>query len=303
MRVAALDLGTNTFLCLIAEGDKTGIRAVLRDEVEIVRLGQAVDRTGEFHQDALARAHACLTKFRKMIAETGGVDRVLAVATSAARDVRNGHELLRMGDELNIPMTVISGDDEARFSYAGACSSFADAKHRLVVDIGGGSTELILGRGRELLFARSVDIGAVRLTERFIKGQPVSREDRLRLEAHIREELQAPLQEIGRHPLDEILAVAGTPTSIVAAELGGFDPAKVDGYALTLPNLQRWADEFASTTVEQKKEKYRLGGRADIIFAGTSILAEVVAGLGRQSTTVSVKGLRYGVALDLLARG
>lgn len=302
MKVAALDLGTNTFLCLIAEGDKGGIRNVIRDEVEIVRLGQDVDRTGEFHPDAIARARACLGRFRKMIDETGGVDRVLGVATSAARDVTNGHELFRIGDELNLPLQLISGKDEARLSYAGACADFDDDKHRLVVDIGGGSTELILGRGRELLFSISVDIGGVRLTERMVPSQPVPLPDRRALDETVRELLNDPVAEIGRHPLDEILAVAGTPTAIVAAELGGFDRAKVDGFEMSLEKLREWADRFGATTIEEKRAKYGLGGRADIIFAGASILCGVVGSLGKKGFRTSVKGLRYGVALDLLSR-
>lgn len=303
MRVAALDLGTNTFLCLIADGDKNGIRTVVRDEVEIVRLGQEVDRTGELHPEALSRAHATLTRFRKLIDETGGVDRVLGVATSAARDVRNGHELLRMGDELNLPLNVIAGAEEARLSYAGACAEFTDQKHRLVVDIGGGSTELILGRGRELLFSRSVDIGGVRLTERMVPKQPVPPADREKILAHVREQVKASTDEIREHGVEEILAVAGTPTALAAAELGGFDRNKVDGYVLSLEKLQEWADRFAAMSVEEKRTKYQLGGRADIIFAGVTILCGVIEALGMKGATTSVKGLRYGVALDLLSRG
>lgn len=301
MKVAALDLGTNTFLCLIVEGDSGGIRQVIRDEVEVVRLGQGVDQSGEFHPDALKRARECLTRYRKMIDEVG-VDRVLGVATSAARDVRNGYELFRIGDEINLPLQTISGDEEARLSYAGACADCKDQKYRLVVDVGGGSTELILGRGRELLFSKSVDVGGVRLTERFVSHQPVSEQEQELLEDYIREQLTAPVLEILAHPLEEILAVAGTPTSLAAIELGGFDPEKVEGHFVSLERLKSWQAEFASTDVETKRTKYKLGGRADIIYAGVSILRNVVETLRQPGFRVSVKGLRYGVALDLLSR-
>lgn len=303
MRVVALDLGTNTFLCLIADGDRHGIRSVLRDEVEIVRLGQDVDRTGELHPEALQRARATLTRFRKLIDDTGGVDRVLGVATSAARDVRNGHELLGLGDELNLPLKVIAGSEEARLSYAGACADCQDQKHRLVVDIGGGSTELILGRGRDLLFSRSVDMGGVRLTERMIPKQPVPPADREKVRQFVRDLLKDPIAEIKKNGVDEIIAVAGTPTTLAAVELGGFDRAKVDGYELTLPKLKDWADRFAAMSVEEKRTKYQLGGRADIIFAGVTILCGVVEALGMDGVKTSVKGLRYGLALDLLSLG
>jgi exopolyphosphatase/guanosine-5'-triphosphate,3'-diphosphate pyrophosphatase len=301
VKAAALDLGTNTFLCLIVEGDKDGIRKIIKDEVEVVRLGQDVDRSGEFHPDALQRAAECLKRFRKMIDEIA-VDRILGVATSAARDVRNGSELFKIAYELDLPLEIISGEDEARTSYAGVCSDMKDDRHRLVVDIGGGSTELILGRGRELLFSRSVDMGAVRLTERLIPTQPVPTPDRRRLDEFISEELRAPIAEISKHHVSEILAVAGTPTAIAAIELGGFDPAKVDGYFISREKLRSWCDDFASSSVQEKKQKYGLGGRADIIFVGASILLAVVENLKQPGFKVSVKGLRYGVALDLLSR-
>lgn len=275
----------------------------MRDEVEIVRLGQDVDRTGELHPEALDRARATLARFRKLIDDTGGVDRVIGVATSAARDVSNGYELLRLGDELNLPLKVIGGSDEARLSYAGACADISDKKNRLVVDIGGGSTELILGCGRDLLFSRSVDIGAVRLTERMISKQPVSRLENEKIRAHVRDLLQDPMAEIKKSGVDEIIAVAGTPTSIAAIELGGFDRTKVDGYFLSLLKLKEWSDRFAAMSVEEKRTKYQLGGRADIIFAGVTILIGVVEALGTDGVKTSVKGLRYGVALDLFSLG
>lgn len=301
MKVGALDLGTNTFLCLVAEGADGKITRVLRDEVEVVRLGQGVDKTGSFHPDALARAKACLKRFRRILDEEK-VDRVLACATSAARDVENGNELFAIAHELDLPLEIISGDREARCSYSGACSDFLDDQYRLVVDIGGGSTELILGQGRDLKFARSLDIGAVRLTERMITQQPVKIEERLALENFVENAIDVVLPEISNYPLHEILAVAGTPTSLAAIELGGFDPKKIEGYRIELDRLKYWQDDFAKTSVEEKKQKYGLGGRADIIFAGVTILRALVEKLSQAGFKVSVKGLRYGVALDLLSR-
>ncbi|MBX2988062.1 MAG: Ppx/GppA family phosphatase [Bdellovibrionaceae bacterium] len=301
MKVAALDLGTNTFLCLIAEGDRDGLRRVIRDEVEVVRLGQGVDQNGAFHPDALARAGACLARYRQMINEEK-VDHVLGVATSAARDVSNGNALFALAQELDLPIQVIAGAEEARLSYLGACAEFNDDQHRLVVDIGGGSTELIVGRGRELLFSQSLDMGAVRLTERFVTRQPIPVSERGRLENFIMEQLQGVSNEILKNPLDQVLAVAGTPTSLAAIELGGFDAKRVDGYRISLARLKEWGEVFASTSVEEKKQKYNLGGRADIIYAGVSILRCLLEALRQAEVTVSVKGLRYGVALELCSR-
>nr|HRO68310.1 Ppx/GppA family phosphatase [Pseudobdellovibrionaceae bacterium] len=132
MRVAALDLGTNTFLCLIAEGDGR-IERVLADEAEVVRLGQEVDRTGRFHDDALSRAEICLTKFRELM-NRHQVDRILGTATSAARDVENGEELFKIARKLKIPLEIIPGSEEARLSYLGACGENKDLLRRLVID-------------------------------------------------------------------------------------------------------------------------------------------------------------------------
>ncbi|WP_347358369.1 Ppx/GppA phosphatase family protein [Bdellovibrio sp.] len=299
-KVAALDLGTNTFLCLIADGDQNGIRKVHRDLAQVVRLGQGVGQTGEFHPDALDRARKCLTEFKKEI-DVEKVDQILAMATSAARDARNGQELFRIGEELGIPIEIIPGEDEARITYQGAT---AGAKNpnltSLVVDVGGGSTELIVGQDSNILFGESLDIGGVRLTEKFISTQPVKEEDRRRLEMHIQEQLQKVLPDLKNHNIDQIIAVAGTPTSLVAIEVGGFDEAKVDGFFLKKDRLHHWVEEFARTTVEEKKTKYQLGGRADIIFAGASILLAVVEALGLEGMMVSTKGVRYGVALEML---
>lgn len=300
MKVAALDLGTNTFLCLIAEGDQTGITKVHKDLVEVVRLGQDVDKTGELHPEALARAKKCLTEFKKEI-DKHNVDKILAMATSAARDAKNGQELFDIGKELGIPIQVIPGEDEARISYAGATGGIIDnTVTNLVLDVGGGSTEFIVGHGEKILFGESLNIGGVRLTEKFVTTQPIAKNEVEKLNDYINEQVQKILPEIKKCNPDQILAVAGTPTSIVAIEVGGFDEKKVDGYFLTKERLKFWVTEFSQTSVEEKRTKYQLGGRADIIFAGASILLKVVEALNMDGLRVSTKGVRYGVALEML---
>ncbi len=303
MKVAALDLGTNTFLCLIAEGDKNGITKVHKDLVEVVRLGQDVDKTGELHPDALARAKKCLTEFKKEI-DKQRVDKILAMATSAARDAKNGQDLFNIGKELGIPIEVIPGEDEARISYQGATGGVIDpSKTNLVIDVGGGSTEFIVGHREKILFGESLNMGGVRLTERFVTQQPVPTVEQNKLNDYINEQLQKILPELRKNKLDQILAVAGTPTSIVAIEVGGFDEKKVDNYFVKVERLEHWVRTFAQTSVEEKRSKYQLGGRADIIFAGASILLNTVKALGMPGLVVSTKGVRYGVALEMLRSG
>ncbi|WP_373998620.1 Ppx/GppA family phosphatase [Bdellovibrio bacteriovorus] len=300
MKVAALDLGTNTFLCLIAEGTKDGITKVHKDLATTVRLGQGVDKTGEFHPEALQRAKTCLTEFKKEI-DLHKVDRILAMATSAARDAKNGKELFKIGEELGIPIEIIRGEDEARITYQGATAGMNDdQKTSLIVDVGGGSTELISGRGSKILFGESLNIGGVRLTEKFITTQPVPASEQKAVEEYIQEQIKTVLPELQKEKIDQIIAVAGTPTSLVAIEVGGYDEKKVDGFFLSKDRLAYWVREFGATTVEEKKEKYQLGGRADIIFAGASILLAVIEALKLPGMIVSTKGVRYGVALEML---
>lgn len=300
MKIAALDLGTNTFLCLIAEGDANGISHVYEDLSQVVRLGQGVGQTGEFHPDALIRAKACLQEFKKAM-DRHKPDRILAMATSAARDARNGSELFKICEDLSIPLQIIPGQDEARITYAGALVGHTSQDETcLVVDVGGGSTECILGRGQKILFSESLNIGGVRLTEKWISKQPVSSDEQKKLSEYIDSQIHTLLPELKKTKLDKIIAVAGTPTSIAAIEVGGFDAKKVDGFFLSKERLQFWVQEFSRTSVVEKQTKYNLGGRADIIFSGSMILLNLLEALQAPGMTVSTKGVRYGVALEML---
>lgn len=303
MKIAALDLGTNTFLCLIAEGNKDGIVKVHKDLMQVVRLGQGIDKTGQFHPDALTRAKACLTEFKKEI-DHENVERILAMATSAARDAQNGSELFKIGESLGIPIEIIPGEDEARITYQGATVGLKSSPKNvsLVIDVGGGSTELIVGRGDQIIFSQSLNLGGVRLTERFVSDQPVSFDQQQALKKHIAEQISQILPDLKKNPIEQVIAVAGTPTSLVALEIGGFDDKKVDGYFLTKERLEYWVQEFAKTSVEFKRAQYQLGERADIIYAGALILLSTLEALGLSGMTVSTKGVRYGVALELLRR-
>lgn len=302
MKVAALDLGTNTFLCLIVEGDKSGIKSVLSDQAKVVRLGQGIARTGSFHPDALVRARECLTLFKTEI-EKHKVDRILAMATSAARDASNGEELFKIGQDLGIPIEIIPGADEARITFAGATEGL-EADHAIaVIDVGGGSTEFILGRKSKIDFAQSLNVGCVRLTEKLISVQPIPDKERKSVEATIDIELEKIIVAMSAQPVDEILAVAGTPSALAAAEIGYFDPEKVQGYILDQEKLKNWCNILAQTTTEEKILKYNIEpGRADVLFVGATLLHRFLLKMNKPFMKVSIKGVRYGVALEALSR-
>lgn len=303
MKVAALDLGTNSFLCLIAEGNRHGITAVLSDQVKVVRLGQGVDKTGSFHPDALKRAKECLTEFKKEI-DKFQVDRILAMATSAARDVANGEELFKIGRELGIPIEIIPGADEARITFSGATEGVLQGNENVaVIDVGGGSTEIIVGNKNKIHFSQSLNIGGVRLTEKFISAQPLKADERKNVEEFIGQEIQKILPKIKDIKIQEVLAVAGTPTALAVADLGRFDAERVQGYKISRDRLKEWCDLFAKTSPEERVKKYGIDpGRADIIFVGATILHQFLIQTKIEAMTVSIKGVRYGVAMEALSR-
>lgn len=306
MKVAALDLGTNTFLCLIAEVSQGRITQIYSDEVQVVRLGQDVHKTKKFHPQALERARKTLTDFSKSIA-FHQPKKVLAMATSASRDVGNSEELFKICGELKIPVEIIPGSREAEITFKGSVSGLSEqAKSLVVVDVGGGSTEIVLGtidpeKGSKFEFGQSIDIGCVRLKEMFTPSYPVHVSQQVQMQNYIRQQLQPVIQKIlMMKSVDEILAVAGTPTEIARIEIGFFDPAKIDGYKINAHRLGEWADKFAQSKVVEITEKYQVSvGRADVILPGVTILSEICQALKKEELVVSSRGVRFGIALEL----
>lgn len=303
MKVAALDLGSNTFLCLIAEVTTAGIVEVYSDEVEVVRLGQGMSSSKEFHPAALKRADECLKKFKATI-DKHKPDKILAMATSAARDAKNQSELYKIADKYEIPIEIIPGENEAHVTYQGAVSGLKDInKNLIVIDIGGGSTEIIFGQGLKLIKGESYNIGCVRLTEKFISEQPTSDAEVQNATDYIAKDLQRALQnKPEKFKIDEILAVAGTPTSLVAAELGYYNSEEIDRHVLTIEKLEEWTQKLQKAT---RAEKLKMGipnGREDVILIGTIILLQILKMTGLKHIMVSTRGLRYGVALEMAHR-
>ena len=300
MKLASLDLGSNTFLCLVSEIENQKVTKIYSDEVEMVRLGQGLSASKKFHPDALIRAKNTLTNFRKTL-DREKPEAILAMATSAARDAENKEELFKICKDLNIPLEIIPGEKEAEITYRGAVSGLKTAGSRLVVDIGGGSTEFIFGEDQKILAGKSLDICCVRLTEKFISVQPTPQAEIDKLQNFIREQLQQIIKLAPQMP-KEILAVAGTPTTIAQVELGGFDAAKIDGYVLTEQGLETWLKKLTGLSVAEKIALGYPEGRADVIIVGVITLLETLKAFNLKELTVSTRGVRYGVALELAKR-
>lgn len=301
-RIAAIDIGTNTVLLLVAEVDsKSQIVPLVQKEI-VVRLGKGVDRTGNLDAEAIGRAIQALRGY-KQTAHEHGVSAILASATSAVRDANNRDDFLRrVQTDLNMDVRVLTGEEEARLTYRGALSNRKPLQGKLaVIDIGGGSTEFILGNQHHIDQAVSLNFGSVRLTERFIKHDPITADEYNLVQQTIRQQLNQLRREdfAGR----ALIGVAGTVTTLAAMQkkMKNYRPELVDGTELSLADISEIVKNLQVTTLAERK---RLPGlqpeRADVILAGALILQEAMRRFGQIRVLVSDRGLRFGLVVDYL---
>jgi exopolyphosphatase/guanosine-5'-triphosphate,3'-diphosphate pyrophosphatase len=302
MRVAAIDCGTNSIRLLIADIDGGNFREVVRD-MEIVRLGQGVDQTGQFHPDAIARTLTAVDKFAAEIAKRG-VEKIRFCATSATRDATNRHLFVDgVRDRLGIEPEVISGDEEAALSFAGAIQDLDPSEGPfLIVDIGGGSTEFVFGTS-SVEAARSVNIGCVRMSERHFANDPAT-SDQIEL---ARTDIQAAIaQAAAAVPITHaktLVAVAGTATTVAAAALG---LNEYDRYSIHLARVSATQVHEASTMflTGDRAQRLLLGymhpGRVDVIAAGSLVLSEIMKATGATEFVASESDILDGMARSLV---
>jgi exopolyphosphatase/guanosine-5'-triphosphate,3'-diphosphate pyrophosphatase len=306
-RVAAIDCGTNSIRLLIAEPNGSGGLKDLERRLEIVRLGQGVDASGEFHPDALQRTFTAVDEYAELIKKADvPVENVHFVATSAARDVKN-REIFFAGikDRLGVLPNVISGKTEARLSFNGTLSRVRpQGEPVLVVDIGGGSTELITGSANgEMHSAISLDIGSVRVTERFLKHNPVADDDLERAADYVDGLLGDSEVDFGS--IGTWIGVAGTATTLagVYLELERYDPEQVQGASLPRSAIEELLSRLAGMTVEEIRALPSMHpGRADVITAGALVESRIGARLNVDNLIVSESDILDGIALELIDR-
>jgi exopolyphosphatase / guanosine-5'-triphosphate,3'-diphosphate pyrophosphatase len=299
-RSAFIDVGTNTILCLIAEIRDTGRFRVLDDLHEITRLGQGVDRTGLISPEGEQRSLEVLERYRDHC-KSLGVEEVIAVGTSALRDAKNSADVrARFHDRLGIDIRVISGDEEAAYSFLAVQRGLSlVGKELLVIDIGGGSTELIRGNGSGVLNAFSFNLGSVRLTERYLHSDPVQPEEVFEMTEAIDRELSL-VEERGVRADSTVtlVGIAGTFTTLAAMEkkLERYSHSQVHGSALTLEEVRRQILTLREKTIAERKRIVGLEPkRADVIFAGASLLERIMTSWQTQTVIVSDQGVRYGL--------
>lgn len=301
MRVAAIDCGTNSIRLLIADIEGSNFREVLRD-MEIVRLGQGVDKTGQFDPEAIKRTLAATEKFAEAIRQKGVV-KIRFCATSATRDASN-RQLFIDGVKsiLGIEPEVIPGTEEAALSFMGATKELYPADGPfLVVDIGGGSTEFVLGTS-DVEFAKSVNIGCVRMSERHLNSQPPARSQ---LEAAIHDIDLAIIDAGNAVPFKKaqtLVAVAGTATTVAAAslELPEYDRYSIHLSRIPAESVHNVAAMFQSMTREEiAKLGYMHPGRVDVITSGALILSRVMVLTGAKEFIASESDILDGIAWGL----
>jgi exopolyphosphatase/guanosine-5'-triphosphate,3'-diphosphate pyrophosphatase len=286
MRVAVVDLGTNSTRLLVADVDGEHIEEVVR-RTAITRLGEGVDERRKLLPLPVARVRNVLSDYRREL-EGLGAERVLTIGTSAVRDAENGEAFLgEIEWSYGFATRLLSGEEEAELTRRGVANGRSVDDGTLVLDVGGGSTELITASART-----SLDVGSVRLTERHLRSDPPTREELYAAAATVRAELP-PLEP------DDAIGVAGTVTTLAALELGAYDPQRVHGFRLSRAAVDAQLERLASLPLAERRELPGLEPeRAPVIVGGAVVVREVLGRYGLDGLEASERDLLHGAALE-----
>jgi exopolyphosphatase/guanosine-5'-triphosphate,3'-diphosphate pyrophosphatase len=302
-RVAVIDIGSNSTRLLIADVAEGRVTEVERQS-RVTRLGRGVDLSGQLSAEAIEAACAAIADYMAICREDG-VENIDAIATSAVRDASNGSAFAaELRERFALSARVLDGEEEARLTYLGATCENSPNLPTLVVDIGGGSTELIVGTGEEIAFHTSLQAGVVRHSERHISNDPPNA---LELEA-LADDVRALIENaIGGQPgasAEAGIAVAGTPTSLASIEIGlePYDPKQVHGHTLTLASIQRLLSQLASAPLSKRAEITGMHpDRAPNIVAGVVILVETMRAFALEEIEVSEHDILYGTSISAIS--
>jgi exopolyphosphatase/guanosine-5'-triphosphate,3'-diphosphate pyrophosphatase len=297
--VAVVDIGSNSTRLLVADVEAGRVSEVERQS-RVTRLGRGVDLSGQLSAEAIEAACEAIADYVEICRETG-VETVEAIATSAVRDASNGSAFVaELRERFALSARVLDGEEEARLTYLGATCERPPSEPTLVVDIGGGSTELIVGTGREIAFHTSLQAGVVRHSERHIASDPPTALELEALAADIRTLIESAISNQTEARARTGIAVAGTPTSLASIEIGlePYDPKQVHGHTLTLTLIQRLLSRLASAPLAKRAEIPGMHpDRAPNIVAGVVILVEAMRAFGLEQIEVSEHDILYGTAI------
>ena len=300
-RVAAIDCGTNSIRLLISDIDtSTNTATDVCREMRIVRLGEGVDKTNAFSPRALERTFKAIDEYEEILLKHK-VEKLRFVATSATRDAQNKAMFIKgVIDRLRIVPEVIAGTEEAALSFDGATRSLRQ-KHKapfLIIDLGGGSTELVIG-DQEPTGAYSMDVGCVRMTERHTPGGNPTKAQEEAIRTDVRNALKEAAKKVDWQKAQTIVGVAGTVTTVAAhvLKLKTYDPEALHGASISAQQISQTAQDFISLTPSQRAAlPYMHEGRIEVITAGSIVLDEVMKAIGAQTLIASERDILDGVA-------
>jgi len=298
-RVAAIDCGTNSIRLLITDVSDGVAEEIVR-EMRVVRLGQAVDATGRLAPEAIERTLAATREYAEMIASLDA-DRVRFCATSAARDASNAEDFGSAVEAIvGVRLEILTGAEEAKASFVGATRGLGTDGDALVIDIGGGSTELVVGRDEVVAWSTSLDVGSVRMTERFLRTDPPTPGEIDDCSSYLRGILA--VERSGLAPVATVVGVAGTITTVAAhaLDLPVYDRAAIHGAHLSIDDARAACASLVGMTVDERRAlPFMHPGRADVIGGGALVLDAVLTSLplATNALIVSEHDILDGIAL------
>jgi len=300
---AIIDVGSNSIKFFLGDLATDGTLQTVIDENDIARLGEGLRETGQISPEAMQRNNEAIARFAEK-ARSNGAGEIVCVGTMALRNANNTADFIKLVKETsNVDLTVIPGEEEARLSYLAVLSGLTLQDGKLAIfDTGGGSTEFIFGEGKAVSKRFSVDLGAIRVTEKYFKADPVSKAD---VDAAIAE-IDSTFKDSGVDgKVAQLVGMGGTVTSMGAVKhkMEKYDPDVIQGSTLTLADVEEQIEAYSSRTIEARKEITGLQPkRADVILAGACILKVIINRLGVNELTISDRGLRHGMAFDMLTK-
>ncbi len=302
MNIASIDIGTNTVLLLIAQIDTSTntISQVLNNEYRMPRIGKAL-KPGEHISEMKVQELLTILDEYFMLIKEANCNKVLINATNAFRIASNGESLAKsITEKYGFKVNIVSGNDEAHLSFLGGYSATPDSGNKIIIDIGGGSTEIICGNMNNILFSESFPFGVVSLTEKYATGNPMLPENIISIAGHVKK----TIAKISNLPYNQIISVAGTPTTFATIVQNStvYKEDLVEGYFLAKSGIMKLNNEFKKYNSKELLNEYGtiLTGREDVILTGGVILKSILETLNSEGTYVSAKGVRFGAIVKYI---
>ena len=299
--ISGIDIGTNTLRLLISDIEEGHFKEIY-SERKITRLGEGLSASGSLSDIAIARNISTLKDFRSII-DRYIIDEIVVAATSAVREAENGKLFIDLVKrETGFDIELISGEEEARRTFLGILAGIDRGVDNIIaIDIGGGSTEFVLGKIGGIVSTKSIDLGVVKLTERHIKSDPIRRSDLVSMEEEIEAKIKNVIKEIGEIKGPTLVGTAGTITTLAAMDqkMEAYNPLRINNYVLRLTSIETILSDLAAKSTNERKRIVGLEpGREDIIVAGAAIIMTAMKVMGYDSLIVSDYGLREGLVID-----